>query len=209
MIKVLIADDHAVVRRGLRQIMLDEGGSFVIEEATSGQEALRKLHEAQWDVMVLDVSLPDRNGLDLLQEVKQMCPKLPILMLSVHPESQYGLRALRAGASGYLNKESAPEELIQAITKVVGGSRYISLSLAETLAATMIGDVERQPHEWLSNREFTVFLRIGSGKSVSEIADELSLSVKTVSTYRTRILEKMHFTSNAEIIRYVIDHQLG
>jgi DNA-binding NarL/FixJ family response regulator len=209
MIKVLIADDHAVVRRGLRQIMLDEGGSFVIEEATSGQEALRKLHEAQWDVMVLDVSLPDRNGLDLLQEVKQLCPKLPILMLSVHPESQYGLRALRAGASGYLNKESAPEELIQAITKVVGGSRYISLSLAETLAATMIGDVERQPHEWLSNREFTVFLRIGSGKSVSEIADELSLSVKTVSTYRTRILEKMHFTSNAEIIRYVIDHQLG
>ncbi len=209
MIKVLIADDHAVVRRGLRQIMLDEGGGFVIEEATSGQEALRKLHEAQWDVMVLDVSLPDRNGLDLLQEVKQLCPKLPILMLSVHPESQYGLRALRAGASGYLNKESAPEELIQAITKVVGGSRYISLSLAETLAATMIGDVERQPHEWLSNREFTVFLRIGSGKSVSEIADELSLSVKTVSTYRTRILEKMHFTSNAEIIRYVIDHQLG
>jgi DNA-binding NarL/FixJ family response regulator len=157
---------------------------------------------------VLDISLPDRNGLELVREIKSVKPKLPILMLSVHPEEQYAIRALKAGVAGYLNKESAPEQLVQAIERIVAGGRYISPTLAETLAATVGGEGEQAAHETLSDREFTVLLRIGAGKSVSEIADELGLSVKTVSTYRARILEKMHMNSNADLIRYVIDHKL-
>jgi DNA-binding NarL/FixJ family response regulator len=146
--------------------------------------------------------------LELVREIKSVRPKLPILMLSVHPEDQYAIRALKAGVAGYLNKESAPEQLVQAIERIVAGGRYISPSLAEALAASVGGNTDALPHEALSDREFTVLLRIGAGKSVSEIADELGLSVKTVSTYRARILEKMNMSSNADLIRYVIDHKL-
>lgn len=208
MIRILMADDHAIVRRGLRQILNEGSAACQIDEASTGQEVLKKVYDGVFDILVLDISLPDRNGLELVREIKSVKPKLPILMLSVHPEEQYAIRALKAGVSGYLNKESAPEQLIQAIERIVAGGRYISPSLAETLADTVGGELEGAPHETLSDREFTVLLRIGAGKSVSEIADELGLSVKTVSTYRARILEKMNMHSNADLIRYVIDHKL-
>lgn len=208
MIKVLMADDHAIVRKGLRLILTESATRCQVEEAINGQEVLRKIYDNPYDILVLDISLPDRNGLDLVREIKSVKPKLPILMLSVHSEDQYAVRALKAGVSGYLNKESAPDQLVQAIERIVAGGRYISPSLAERLAATLGGEIDGQPHESLSDREFTVLLRIGAGRSVSEIADELGLSVKTVSTYRTRILEKMNMENNAELIRYVIDHQL-
>jgi DNA-binding NarL/FixJ family response regulator len=208
MIKVLMADDHAIVRRGLRQILNEGSAPCQVEEAVNGQEVLNKVYNGVFDILVLDISLPDRNGLELVREIKSVKPKLPILMLSVHPEDQYAIRALKAGVAGYLNKESAPEQLIQAIERIVAGGRYISPSLAEALAASVGGNSEQLPHESLSDREFTVLLRIGAGRSVSEIADELGLSVKTVSTYRARILEKMDMNSNADLIRYVIDHKL-
>jgi DNA-binding NarL/FixJ family response regulator len=208
MIKVLMADDHAIVRKGLRQILNEGSAACQIEEAVNGQEVLNKVYDGVFDILVLDISLPDRNGLELVREIKSVRPKLPILMLSIHPEDQYAIRALKAGVSGYLNKESAPEQLVQAIERIVAGGRYISPSLAEALAASVGGNTDSLPHESLSDREFTVLLRIGAGRSVSEIADELGLSVKTVSTYRSRILEKMNMSSNADLIRYVIDHKL-
>jgi len=208
MIKVLMADDHAIVRKGLRLILTESSTPCQVEEAVNGQEVLKKVYDGVFDILVLDISLPDRNGLDLVREIKSVKPKLPILMLSAHPEDQYAVRALKAGVSGYLNKESAPDQLVQAIERIVAGGRYISPDLAEMLAAAVGGDIDGQPHESLSDREFTVLLRIGAGRSVSEIADELGLSVKTVSTYRTRILEKMNMQNNAELIRYVIDHGL-
>ena len=208
MIKVLMADDHAIVRKGLRLILTESSMHCQVEEAVNGQEVLKKVYDGVFDILVLDISLPDRNGLDLVREIKSVKPKLPILMLSAHPEDQYAVRALKAGVSGYLNKESAPDQLVQAIERIVAGGRYISPDLAEMLAAAVGGDIDGQPHESLSDREFTVLLRIGAGRSVSEIADELGLSVKTVSTYRTRILEKMNMQNNAELIRYVIDHGL-
>ncbi len=208
MIRVLMADDHAIVRRGLRQILNEGSSTCQVDEASTGQEVLKKVYDGAFDILVLDISLPDRNGLELVREIKSVKPALPILMLSVHPEEQYAIRALKAGVAGYCNKESAPEQLVQAIERIVAGGRYISPTLAETLAANVGGDSERAPHEALSDREFTVLLRIGAGKSVSEIADELGLSVKTVSTYRARILEKMNMGTNADLIRYVIDHQL-
>lgn len=208
MIKVLMADDHAIVRRGLRQILNEGSAPCQIDEASSGQEVMKKVYDSAFDILVLDISLPDRNGLELVREIKSVRPKLPILMLSVHPEDQYAVRALKAGVSGYLNKESAPEQLVQAIERIVAGGRYISPTLAETLAETIGSGGEGAPHESLSDREFTVLLRIGAGKSVSEIADELGLSVKTVSTYRARILEKMNLNSNADLIRYAIDYKL-
>jgi two-component system, NarL family, invasion response regulator UvrY len=208
MIKILMADDHAIVRRGLRQILNEGAAPCQVEEAVNGQEVLSKVYDGSFDILVLDISLPDRNGLELVREIKSVKPKLPILMLSIHPEDQYAIRALKAGVSGYLNKESAPEQLVQAIQRIVAGGRYISPSLAEALAANVGGNTEALPHESLSDREFTVLLRIGAGKSVSEIADELGLSVKTVSTYRARILEKMNMNSNADLIRYVIEHNL-
>ena len=209
MIKVLMADDHAIVRKGLRLILTESSTPCQVDEAVNGQEVLKKVYDGVFDILVLDISLPDRNGLDLVREIKSLKPALPILMLSAHPEDQYAVRALKAGVSGYLNKESAPDQLVEAIERIVAGGRYISPDLAEMLAAAVGGDIDGQPHEILSDREFTVLLRIGSGRSVSEIADELGLSVKTVSTYRTRILEKMNLENNAELIRYVIDRKLA
>ena len=207
--KILIVDDHAVVRRGLQQIVLDEYKDLVFGEATNGQEALDMLWRQNWDVMVLDISMPGRSGLDVLKEIKKEKPDIPVLVLSIHPEDQFAVRVLRAGASGYMTKETAPEELVTAINKVINGGTYVSPSLAEILAQDLQRDTsEISVHRRLSDREYEVMLMIASGKAVSEIADELSLSVKTISTYRARILDKVHMSSNAELTRYAIKQGL-
>jgi DNA-binding NarL/FixJ family response regulator len=207
--KILIVDDHAVVRRGLQQIVLDEYKDLVFGEATNGQEALEIVSQQDWDVVVLDISMPGRSGLDVLKEVKRDHPDLPVLVLSIHPEDQFAVRVLRAGASGYMTKETAPEELVTAINKVLAGGTYVSPSLAEILAQDLQRDAsDISLHKKLSDREYEVMLMIASGKAVSEIADELALSVKTISTYRARILEKVHMRSNAELTRYAIKHGL-
>jgi two-component system, NarL family, invasion response regulator UvrY len=208
MIKVLIADDHPIVRRGLCEIVSEQNRAIVFAEAANGEEMLKKLHSEKPDVLVLDISLPDRNGLDLLQEVKHMQPQLPVLILSMHPEEQYAIRVLKAGAAGYISKESAGEELVHAIQKVAAGSKYISATLAEQLASNLNGNPNQLPHETLSDREYSVLIMIGAGKAVGGIADDLALSVKTVSTYRARVLEKMGLKTNADLIRYVIDNHL-
>lgn len=209
MIKVLIADDHAIVRKGLRQVVKEQAAYMEVDEAEDGQEVLEKVHAGHCDVLVLDISMPKRNGLDILQEIKHSNPTLPILILSVHPEEQYAVRVLKAGASGYMSKDCAPDELVRAIEKVVAGGKYVSATLAEKLAFELSGQSGKLPHETLSDREYSVLLMIGIGKSVGEIANELALSVKTVSTYRARILEKLNLKSNAELIRYVIDNSLA
>jgi DNA-binding NarL/FixJ family response regulator len=206
--KVLIADDHAVVRRGVRQILSDSFKTLLIGEAQNSQEILNLVREQDWDIAVLDISMPGRNGLEALKELKQVRPKLPVLILTTHSEEQYAMRVLKAGAAGYMTKESAPERLIEAIRKIIEGGKYISSSLAEILAANVGTDAEKQPHENLSDREYEVLYLIASGKTVGEIADELSLSVKTISTYRTRILEKMVMKTTAQLTHYVISNNL-
>jgi two-component system, NarL family, invasion response regulator UvrY len=208
LIKVLIADDHAVVRQGLKQILAETNDLVVGGEATNTQEVLDKIRESEYDVIVLDITMPGRGGLDILREVKHERPKLPILILSMHSEDQFAVRALKAGASGYMSKESAPELLVKAIRKVHAGGKYISPSLAEKLAFDLESDSERPPHEKLSDREFQVMCMIASGKTVKEIADKLSLSVKTISTYRARILDKMKMKTNAEVTHYAIRNEL-
>src|ERR1043166_84769 len=206
--KILIADDHAVVRHGLKQILADDFKRATFGEASSGQEALSKVWQEKWDVVVLDITMPGRGGLEVLKEIKKSQPKLPVLVLSMHPEDQFAVRVLKAGASGYMTKESAPEELVGAIKKVMSGGRHVSTSLAELMAAYISIDAKRPPHELLSNREFQVMRLIASGKTVSAIAKELSLSVRTVSTYRTRILDKTGMKTNAELTHYAIQNNL-
>ena len=196
------------MRRGLRQILADELTGAEFGEAGNAQEALEQVWRESWDVVVLDITMPGRSGLDVLREIRKARPKLPVLVLSVHPENQFAVRVLRRGASGYMTKESAPEELVGAVRKVMAGGRYVSSSLAEQLAANVSGDVQAQPQELLSDREFQVLRLIASGKQVSEIGRELSLSVKTISTYRTRILGKMGLKNNAELMHYAMQHQL-
>jgi two-component system invasion response regulator UvrY len=208
MIRALIADDHAVVRQGLKQILGDTPEMVVAGEATNGQEVLDKIRAETWDVVVLDISLPDRSGLDILKQLRSERPKLPVLVLSMHSEDQYAMRVLKAGASGYLTKDSAPDELVKAIRKVVSGGRYVSSFLAEKLAFEIGTDSSRLPHETLSDREFQVLRLIAAGKSVTEIAAELYLSVKTVSTYRARVLQKMNLGTNAELIHYAMQNHL-
>jgi DNA-binding NarL/FixJ family response regulator len=208
MIRLLIADDHAVVRKGLKQIVAETSDMVVGAEAANGQEVLELSLHDDWDVVLLDIGMPGRGGIDVLKQLKSEKPNLPVLVLSVYPEEQYAVRALRAGASGYLTKESAPEDLIAAIRKVAQGGKYVSDSLAEKLAFELGPDVERPIHEKLSDREYQVILMIAAGKTVKEIADELSLSVKTISTNRTRALNKMGLKNNAEIARYVAKHEL-
>jgi two-component system invasion response regulator UvrY len=207
-IKILIADDHTIVREGLKQILMDTSDMVVAAEAVNGQEVLDKVWKDDFDVIVLDIAMPGRSGLDILKELKSLKPKLPVLVLSMYPEDQYALRVLRAGADGYLTKESAPNDLITAIRKVYSGKKYISHFLAEKLAFGLETDAARPPHELLSDREYQVMCRISSGKTVKEIADELSLSVKTISTYRARILEKMGMKNNAELTHYAIQNHL-
>ena len=208
MLKVLIADDHAIVRQGLRRIA-EQQADMLVDEASNGHEVLAKVRDEHWDILVLDISMPDGNGLDVLQEVKHITASLPVLVLSMHPEEQYAVRVIKAGASGYMNKDGAPEELLQAIQKVVAGGRYISQTLAEKLAFDLGDQTDKPLHELLSNREYSVLLMIGAGKSVSDIAAEISLSVKTVSTYRSRVLVKLNLRNNADLVRYVIDNQLS
>lgn len=208
MIKVLIADDHAVVRRGLKQI-IQERGMMVAGEASEGLEVLDLVRRDHWDVLVLDLAMPNRSGMEVLQEVKRIAPNLPVLVLSVYPEEQYGIRVLRAGAAGYMNKECALDELVKAIHKVVNGGRYVSATLAERFAFELSGDVKMTPHELLSDREYEVMVMLGSGKSPTDIAKALSLSVKTINTYRARMLQKLGLNNNAELIRYVMLNRLS
>lgn len=204
MLRVLITDDHPVVLRGLKQILADEPGFAEPGEAHTAAEALRKLREGTWDALILDINLPDQSGLEVLREVKERTPKLPVLVMSMHPEDQFAVRILKAGAAGYLTKDAAPDELIKATRKVISGGRYISSSLAERLADVLSGTSDSSPHEALTDREFEVLRLIAQGKTVSEIADQLCLSVKTVSTYRTRLLEKMGLKTNAELMAYAL-----
>lgn len=208
MIKVLIVDDHPVVRLGLKQILAEEPDMEAAVEAKSAAELMEHVRREEWDVVVLDITLPDRSGLEAFKDIKALRPKLPVLFLSMHPEDQYAVRALKAGAAGYLNKESAAEELVNAVRKVVGGGRYVSPSLAEKLAVAVGTDYQRPLHEILSDREFEVMCMIASGKTLKDIADALSLSVKTISTYRARVLDKMNMASNAELTYYAVKNDL-
>jgi two-component system invasion response regulator UvrY len=208
MIKILIADDHAIVRRGLRQILADTPDVALVGEAQNAQQVLDLARVQDWDVVVLDISMPGRGGLEVLKELKREYPKLPVLILSMHPEDQYAVRALKAGAAGYLTKESAPEDLLTAIRKALQGGKFVSAALAEKLAAHLATDADQLPHERLSDREYQVLRLIASGKTVGEIAEELALSVKTISTYRARMLEKMSLKSNAELIHYAVQQGL-
>jgi len=208
MIKVLIADDHPIVRKGLKQILQDTVDIAVIGEASTGPEALQKVLEQDFDIVLLDISMPGRSGLEVLNELKNLKPHLQVLILSIYPEAQYAVRALKSQAAGYLTKASAPEELITAIRKVAQGGKYVSAALAEKLAFEVTGDPSKLPHETLSDREYQVLCLIAAGKTVTEIGKELALSLKTVSTYRARILEKMNLKNNAEIVRYALQQRL-
>jgi DNA-binding NarL/FixJ family response regulator len=207
-IRIVIADDHPIVRAGLKQILADASDIEVVAEAGDGHEILKLIRKGNVDVVLLDISMPGLMGLDALKQMNAENPKLPILVLSMHPEEQYAIRVLKAGASGYLTKAAAPEQLIGAIRKVYRGGRYVSAALAEKLALGLKVGATGLPHENLSDREYQVLCLISSGKTVKEIAEELSLSEKTISTYRTRILEKMNMKSNAELAHYGIKNEL-
>jgi two-component system invasion response regulator UvrY len=204
MIKILITDDHTVVREGLKRILKEEFPEATFGEAGDGNQALEQTRSEVWDVIVLDISMAGRNGLEVLKQMRAENIKTPVLILSMHPEDQYAVRVLKAGASGYLTKDSASEELVTAIRRIISGRKYITLSLAEKLANDLEIDTDKPIHELISDREFQVLNLIASGKTVSEIAVELSLSVTTISTYRSRILEKMNMKTNAELTHYAI-----
>lgn len=206
--RFLIADDHSVVRRGLKQILLETFPSAFIEEVSDAEDLFKKVMRESWDVVISDISMPGRSGLEVLQQIRQDYPKLPILILSVYPEDQYAIRVLKAGASGYLTKDSAPEELVKAVNQLLLGKKYITSSLAEKLATILDHDAEKMPHEYLSDREFEVMKLLAAGKSVSEIAGKMSLSVTTVSTYRARIMTKMNVKTNADLTLYAIEKKL-
>jgi two-component system invasion response regulator UvrY len=206
--RILLIDDHALVRQGLKLILADHFPRAVFGEARNAQEGLHRVWKEKWDVAVLDITMPGRGGLEVLREIKRSRPKLPVLILSMHPEDQFAVRMLKAGAAGYVTKGSAAEELVGAIKKVLEGGRYVSPKLAEQMAAYLDIDVKKAPHERLSNREFLILRLIASGKSVGEISKELSLSVSTVSTYRSRILGKMDMKNNAQITHYALQKGL-
>ena len=207
-VRVLIVDDHTIVRCGLRALLANEFRGAAFGEAADARQAFAQLRKKQWDIALLDITLPGKSGLDLLKELKAEWPSLPVLVLSAHPEDQFALRVLKAGAGGYLTKESAPEELAKAIHKILDGGRYVSPALAEKLALGVGTDLTRTPHEMLSDREYAVMARIASGKTVKEIGEELSLSAKTISTYRARVLEKLSVKNSAEIVQYAIRNGL-
>jgi two-component system, NarL family, invasion response regulator UvrY len=206
--RVLIADDHAVFRRGLKETLAEAFSRVAFGEANTAQETLEHVRRQDWDLVILDISMPGKSGLDILDDLKRLRPKLPILLLSMHPEQQFARRALKAGAAGYLTKDTVTEELKQAVKKIAAGGRYVSATLAEKLAVDLRQGAETPLHELLSDREFQVLRMIASGKTVKDISEELALSVKTVSTYRARILEKTGMRTNAELIRYALQTQL-
>lgn len=207
-IRVLIADDHAIVRQGFKQIFSETEDLVVAGEADDGGEALQLARQQEWDVFLLDVTMPNRNGIDILKQLKKEFPRLPVLILSMHPEEQYAVRAIKAGASGYLTKQSAPEQLVTAIRQVARGKKYVSAVVAEQLANAIAADSEKPLHELLTDREFQVFRLIAAGKPLTQIAEELNLAVATISTFRTRIIEKTGLRSNAEMIRYGLEQGL-
>jgi two-component system, NarL family, invasion response regulator UvrY len=209
MLRILIADDHALIRKGLKQILLEEYPSALVEEVNDAEGVIKKAITNEWDIIISDLSMPGRSGLDMVQQLKQNFPKLPVLILSIYPEEQYAIRVLKAGAAGYLSKDAAAEELVEAVQRVLQGRKYISSSIAEKIVEDLGQNSSGQaPHELLSNREFDVFKLLTSGKTVSEIADQFSLSATTVSTYRSRILEKMNMRNNAELTRYALENKL-
>ena len=206
---ILIVDDHAIVRQGLRQILTESDSTIFIKEADCGSEAIRQVRAGEWNVVVLDISLPDRNGIDILKQIKKEYPRIPVLMLSMHEEGLYAIRALKAGASGYITKQSAPAELMAAIHQVARGRKYLTATLAEAMADSLGADYERLPHETLSDREYQTLCLIASGKGLTDVAEEMRLSVKTVSVYRARLLEKMKLKNNAELTHYAIKNGLA
>jgi len=206
--KILIVDDHAVVRQGLKQILASEFHSARFGEAGNAREAVGRILRERWDVAVLDITMPGRSGLEVLEECRRARPPLPALVLSMHPEDQFAMRVLKLGAAGYMTKESAPEELVGAIKKVLMGGRYVSAALAEKMASYLDVDMQKPPHERLSTREFLVLRQLASGRTVGEIAAERALSVKTISTYRSRLLDKMRMKTTAELMHYAIENHL-
>ena len=208
MLNILVVDDHPVFRRGVKDMLVEGFGSVKVGESSNAQEMLQLVRQKKWDVILMDISMPGLSGPEALKQVKSESSSLPVVVLSMHAEDQYAVRMFKAGADGYLTKASAPEELIKAIKKVLQGGQYVSPSLGERLALTVKGGTEKVPHERLSNREYEVLSLIASGKTVSEIAETLHLSVSTISTYRARILEKMKLKNNAELTRYAVQHEL-
>jgi len=208
--KILIADDHAIVRKGLRQLLLEEYPTAKIEEVGDGENLIAQVISEKWDVVICDLDMPGRNGLDAMRQIKEIAPKLPVLIVSIYPEEQYAVRVLKAGAAGYVSKDAATEELVKAVQRVLQGRKYISSSIAEMIAEDIgrHSNPDKAPHELLSDREFEVFKLIASGKSISEIAGKSSLSSSTVSTHRARILIKMKMKTNAELTRYALDNKL-
>jgi two-component system, NarL family, invasion response regulator UvrY len=206
--RILIADDHPILRRGLREILMRELDDTICGEAANAQQVLSEVQRRHWDLVILDVTMPGRSGLDVLKDLRGLLPKLPVLVLSMHPEDQLGKRVLKAGGAGYMNKESAPDELITAVRKVLDGGVYVSPALAERLATDLRENAGRLPHETLSEREFEVLRMLASGKTVTEIAAELHLGVPTVSTYRAHILTKMNMTTTAAVISYAVRNHL-
>ena len=206
--KIVIVDDHELVREGLKKVLLKESGIQLVGEASNALELFKLLEETEVDLVVLDITMPGRSGLDIISEIKNPNDHIRILILSMHPEERFALRALKAGASGYLSKEAAARELVSAIRKIMSGGRYISAALADHLVNNLDKEPGKLPHETLSNREFEIFRLVAKGKSVGQIAEELILSVNTVTSYRSRMMVKMNFSSNAEIVRYAIEHNL-
>lgn len=206
--KILIADDHAILRRGLKEILVRELYGVTCGEAQNAEQVIAEVQAQEWDLLILDITMPGRSGFDVLRHLKALQPKLPVLVLSMHPEDQYGKRVLKAGASGFMNKECAPDELIKAVRRVLAGGAYVSPALAERLALELNEDTGQPAHAGLSDREFEVLLKIASGKTVGQIAEDLHLSVPTISTYRARILEKMRLSTTAELMHYALRNHL-
>jgi two-component system invasion response regulator UvrY len=208
MLRILIADDHAVVRQGVKKILVEELGNIIFGEAQNGAEVLELVEGKKWDILIMDISMPGRSGLDILKDLRREYRDLSILVLSIYPEDHYAIRALRSGASGYITKASAPDELVKAIKKILAGEKYISADLARKLPFYLDRETEQSPHEKLSDREYQVMCMIASGKTPTLIAEELCLSVKSISTYRSRILEKLGLKTNAELIHYALENKL-
>jgi two-component system, NarL family, invasion response regulator UvrY len=208
MFRILIADDHAIVRKGLTQLILEDYPTATIEEVSDVESLIAKVVREKWDLVISDISMPGRSGLEALQQIREIDSKLPVLIMSMHPEDQYALRVFKAGASGYLSKDAVHEELITAIRLIRNGRKFITPSIAEKLAGALDTGIDKEPHEYLSNREFDVLKMLAGGKSISEIAEQLSLSATTVSTYRSRILEKTRLKTNADLTRYALEKKL-